>query len=109
MRALARRRTGCGVWGTGHALFEEGLADVAEGDALRVLDDGAPWAELGDDDELFYAGHRRGLLLGREGRIAVARFMVVPAGLAWKEMRMECMVKKGVFAVGLVETHRWPG
>ena len=100
---------GDGVWGTGHALFEEGLADVAESDALRVLDDGAPWAELGDDDELFYAGHRRGLLLGREGRIAVARFMVVPTGLAWKEMRMECMVQKGILAIGRVETHRWPG
>ena len=71
-----------GMWGTGYALFEEGLADVAEGNTLWVLDDGAPWAELGDDDELFYTGHRCGLFLGREGRIAVARFMVIPAGLA---------------------------
>ena len=97
------------VWGTGHALFEEGLADVPEGDALRVLDDRAPWAELGDDDELFYAGHSRGLFLGREGRIAVARFMVVPAGLAWNEMRMECMVQKRILAIGRAVTHRWPG
>ena len=74
---------GCGVEGGGRdSLLEEGGADVAERDALGVADDGAPWGVLGDDDELLDARHRRGLVLGREGDVAVTRFMVVPARLA---------------------------
>ena len=66
----------------GHALFEDRRADVAESDALGVLDDSAPWTVLGDDDHLLYAGHGGGLLLRGERDVAISRFMVVSPRLA---------------------------
>ena len=104
---------GCGVEGGGRdSLLEEGGADVAERDALGVADDGAPWGVLGDDDELLDARHRRGLVLGREGDVAVTRFMVVPARLACGTApgnTGERDAGDGVRGERRMDTHLWRG
>lgn len=82
--------------GWGDVLFVEGPANIAEGDALGVLDGCAPRTVLGDDDDLLYAGHRRGLFLRSEGGVSVARFMVVPASLAYMCERRTKRSKKGI-------------
>ena len=64
------------------SLLEQRGADITKGHAQGVLDLGAPGAELGDNDELLDARHRRGLVLGCKRNVAVARLMVVPIRLA---------------------------
>lgn len=66
-------------------LFVQRCADVAERDPLGVLDDGAPWRDLRDDNELFYPRESRRFVLLCERQVAVPGIGIVSARLSCED------------------------
>lgn len=90
------------------SLFPDGGANIAERHPAIILDDRAPWAVLGDEDELLYARERRGLLLACELQIAIRCVRVEPARLACRTRSSACLILD-IEMSQEGETHLWKG
>jgi len=78
-------------------LFPYRAADISCGDPSIIMNDRAPWAEFGDNDEVRDTRQCGGFVLGSEGNIAISSLVVESSRRTGDEIEYE--VETGICAM----------